>query len=172
MPQFAQLTIFIKIIKKKFMSNVEIEDINLIGLALKTKTINTNGQSGLDCGNLWQEFKMGKYAETIPDKLSDEIFGVYYEYEGDNIKPFSYFVGCKVRPNTEAPQGLQSLIIPKGIYHKINAKGKMPQCVVNAWKEIWNSSIPRIYQTDFEVYDERSKDWNNAEVDVYLSIEQ
>ena len=25
---------------------------------------------------------------------------------------------------------------------------------------------------DFEVYDERSKDWSDAEVDVYLSIVQ
>jgi len=24
---------------------------------------------------------------------------------------------------------------------------------------------------DFEVYDERSKDWSNAEVEVYLSVE-
>jgi len=25
---------------------------------------------------------------------------------------------------------------------------------------------------DFEVYGEKSKDWNDAEVDVYISIEQ
>jgi len=34
------------------MSKVEINDINLIGLSLKAKTINTNGQSSIDCGNL------------------------------------------------------------------------------------------------------------------------
>jgi len=49
------------------------------------------------------------------------------------------------------------------------ASGKMPDCVANTWKEIWNSGIPRAYQTDFEVYDERSRDWNNAVVDVYVS---
>lgn len=76
-----------------------------------------------------------------------------------------------MKSNTEVPQGLENLIIPKGTYHKINAKGKMPDCVSNTWKEVWASSIPRTYQIDFEVYDERSKDWNNAEVDAYLSIE-
>lgn len=154
------------------MSKVEIEDIMLIGVSLKTKTSNANGQSSIDCGNLWQEFEKEKYAETIPTKLSNEIFGVYHQYEGDRTKPFSYFVGCKVKPGTEVPEGLQSLNIPKGTYHKINAKGEMPACVINAWRDIWTSNIPRTYQIDFEVYDERSKDWSNAEVDVYLSIEQ
>ena len=153
------------------MSNVEIEPITLIGLTLKTKTTNINGQSSIDCGNLWQEFEQGRYAETIQGKLSEEIFGVYHQYEGDSTKPFSYFVGCKVKPGTEVPAGLQGLIIPKGTYHKITAKGKMPDCVINAWRNVWTSNIPRTYQIDFEVYDERSKDWSNAEVDVYLSIE-
>jgi hypothetical protein len=27
------------------------------------------------------------------------------------------------------------------------------------------------YQTDLELYDERSRDWKNAEVAIYLSIE-
>ncbi|MEO6230575.1 MAG: GyrI-like domain-containing protein [Ferruginibacter sp.] len=154
------------------MNNVEIDNIHLIGLTLKTKTINTNGQSGIDCGNLWHEFETGKYATTIPGKLSDEIFGVYHQYEGDSTKPFSYFVGCKVNPGTSVPEGLQSLTIPHGTYHKIIAKGIMPACMTNVWIEIWASNIPRTHQIDFEVYDERSKDWNNAEVDVYLSIEQ
>ena len=154
------------------MSKVEMNDIYLIGLALKTKTVNSNGQSGFDCGNLWQEFEKGNYLETIPNKLGVDIFGVYYQYEGDSTKPFSYFIGCKVKSNAQVPQGLESLTIPKGTYHKITAKGKMPNCVANAWKEIWTSNIPRTHQIDFEIYDERSKNWNDAEVDVYLSIEQ
>lgn len=154
------------------MSKIEIKEIKLIGLSLKTKTINTNGQSGIDCGNLWQEFEKGKYAEIIPGKLSEEIFGVYHQYEGDSSKPFSYFVGCKVKSDSKVPEGLQTLTIPGGIYHKINAKGKMPDCVADAWKNVWTSNIPRTHKIDFEVYDERSKNWNDAEVDVYLSIEQ
>jgi predicted transcriptional regulator YdeE len=48
----------------------------------------------------------------------------------------------------------------------------MPDCVANAWKEIWSSGMPRAYQVDFEVYDEKSGDRNNAEVDIFISIEQ
>jgi predicted transcriptional regulator YdeE len=149
---------------------VELDAIKLIGLALKTKTTNVNEQSGIDCGNLWQEFEKGKYAEMIPNKLTDEVFAVYHQYEGDHTKPFSYFIGCKVKEGTEVPAGLDTLTIAKGTYQKIEAKGIMPDCVINTWKEIWVSDIPRSYKMDFEVYDERSRDWSNAEVEVYLSV--
>ena len=152
------------------MTTIDLEEIKLVGLALKAKTTNINEQSGIDCGNLWQEFEKGKYAEIIPGKLSDEVLAVYHQYEGDHTKPFSYFIGCKVKAGTEPPAGLQTLTIAKGTYRKIDAKGKMPDCVANAWKEVWVSNIPRSYKMDFEVYDERSKDWSNAEVDVYLSV--
>ena len=153
------------------MNTVELEEVKLVGLALKRKTTNINEQSSIDCGNLWQEFEKGNYAEIIPNKLTDEILAVYHQYEGDHTKPFSYFIGCKVKGDTEVPTGLETLTIAKGTYQKIDAKGKMPDCVINAWKDVWVSSIPRSYKMDFEVYDERSKDWNNAEVEVYLSVE-
>ncbi len=153
------------------MKTIELEEAKLVGLALKGKTTNINEQSNIDCGNLWQEFEKGNYAEIIPNKLTDEILAVYHQYEGDHTKPFSYFIGCKVKAGTEAPPGLETLTIAKGTYQKIDAKGKMPDCVINAWKEVWASNIPRSYKMDFEVYDDRSKDWINAEVEVYLSIE-
>ena len=108
------------------MNPIELGEAKLIGLALKGKTTNINEQSSIDCGNLWQEFEKGKYAEKIPNKLTDEILAVYHHYEGDHTKPFSYFIGCKANADTEAPPGLETLIIPQGRYQKIDAKGKCP----------------------------------------------
>ena len=76
------------------MTKVELEEIKLVGLSLKTKTTNVNDQSSIDCGNLWQKFENENYAQIIPGKLTDEILAVYHQYEGDHSKPFSYFVGC------------------------------------------------------------------------------
>ncbi|MEP6746105.1 MAG: GyrI-like domain-containing protein [Bacteroidota bacterium] len=154
------------------MSKTTIKEIHLIGLSLKTKTINTGGQSSADCKNLWHEFENANYAAIIPNKAGDEIYGVYHHYEGDSSKPFSYFIGCKVKAGTAAPAGLENLAVPAGTYEKIIVHGKMPDCVINAWKEIWAADYTRTYQTDFEVYDERTKDWNNAEVDVYVSVNE
>jgi predicted transcriptional regulator YdeE len=154
------------------MTKIGLDEITLIGLSLKTKTTNANGQSGIDCGNLWQEFEKERYSDKIPGKLTNEILAVYHQYEGDHHKPFSYFIGCKVKAGTKVPQGLDGLIIPKGIYQQIQAKGEMPGCVASTWKDIWTSKIRRAYQADFEVYDERSKDWSDAEVEIFLSIKQ
>ena len=152
------------------MNEITIKEFKLIGLALKTKTTNENGQSGIDCGTLWQQFEEANCAAKIPEKLSNEIFAVYYDYEGDYTKPFSYFIGCKVRNATKVPEGMDSLVIPDQRYKQFFAKGIMPDCVANKWKEIWSSDISRAYQADFEIYDERSKDWNNAEVDIFISV--
>lgn len=152
------------------MEKINFQEIKLSGLALKSKTTNENGQSMIDCGNLWQKFESEKYFSKIPNKLSDEIFAVYHQYEGDYTKPYSYFIGCKVKHDAEVSTNLDSLIIPVGTYKKIVAKGKMPDCIANAWKEIWKSEIPRAYKTDFEIYDERSKNWNDTEVDIFISV--
>ncbi|MES2416905.1 MAG: GyrI-like domain-containing protein [Bacteroidota bacterium] len=151
------------------METQKIEEFYLIGIALPFKTSNANGQSAIDCGSLWQQFEKGNYQAQIPNKLGNEVFAVYHDYEGDYTLPYAYFIGCKVDPNTPVPIGLTSLTIPSANYSKLTAKGKMPDCVANAWHRIWKSDLPRAYRPDFEIYDERSLDWSNAEVDIYLS---
>lgn len=155
---------------KSNMNRTTIKEFKLIDIALGTKTTNENGQSGLDCGSLWQKFENENYFERIPEKLTNEIFAVYHSYEGDYTKPFSYFIGCKVIKGTLVPKGFISLLIPGGTYEKIIAKGRMPDCVADSWKDIWNSHLERLYNVDFEVYDEKSKDWNNAEVNLFISV--
>ncbi len=151
------------------MDKTEKDAFKLIGLKFNGKTTNESGQSGIDCGNLWQKFEAENFAERIPGKLGNEIYAVYYDYEGDYTKPFSYFIGCKVKTNTQDSQAMDSLIIPSGRYYKVIAKGKMPDCVADSWKKIWSLAIDRAYQFDFEIYDERSKDWSDAEVEVFVS---
>ena len=149
---------------------IAIDGFTLAGLALKNKTTNENSQSMTDCGNLWQEFEKGGYAEKIPGKTGNEIYAVYHSYEGDHTQPFSYFIGCKVRPGTEVPPGLDVLEVPSETCVKFTAKGKMPDCIAGTWNEIWESDIERNYRCDFEVYDEKSRDWNAAEVDIFISV--
>jgi predicted transcriptional regulator YdeE len=152
------------------MNIIHLQEIYLTGLALSTKTSNENGKSSIDCENLWHEFHKQKYADKIIDKLSDDIYGVYFDYDGDSTRPFNYFIGYKVSKEAVLPPGLQSLIIPEGRFEKVTAKGKMPGCVTEAWKQIWESPLERAYKFDFEIYDERSKNWEDAIVEVFVSI--
>ncbi|MFA5556170.1 MAG: GyrI-like domain-containing protein [Flavobacteriaceae bacterium] len=147
-----------------------MKGFKLIGLKLKGKTKNENGQSTKDCGQLWQQFESHKIAELIPNKISNEVYAVYYDYESDESGLFSYFIGCKVTENTHKPEDLDEIIIPEQHYHKEVAKGQMTGCIIDAWKKIWSSDINRKFEFDFEVYDQRSQNWNNAEIDIFLSV--
>lgn len=152
------------------MNTTSIGSFKLIGLKLQHKTTNQNGQSGKDCGSHWQQFEAGNYTARIPGKLNEEVVAVYYDYEGDHTQPYAYFIGCKVAPGTPVPQGMDSIEIPAGSYTNLVAKGIMPDCVADAWRHIWDTYTNRAYGYDFEIYDERSRDWNNATVDIFISV--
>jgi predicted transcriptional regulator YdeE len=151
------------------MEKLTAGGFKLIGLQLDRKTYNANGQSGRDCGFLWQKFESENFYSRIPGKLSNEIFAVYFDYEGDHTQPYSYFIGCQVDRSSKVPDGMSDIYIPEGNYSRLIAKGKMPDCVAGKWKEIWQSATDRQYSYDFEVYGEESKDWNNATVDILIS---
>ncbi len=151
------------------METLKLNSFKLIGLKLPHKTTNKDGKSAIDCGNLWQKFETQNFKDQIPDKINNNIYAVYFDYVGDYNAPFSYFIGCKVPMKTPTPEGLDYLLIPSKNYKKFTAKGVMPQCISNAWKHIWDTVTERAYLYDFEVYDERSSDWNNAEIDIFIS---
>lgn len=148
------------------------DGFRLIGLKLPGKTTNQNNQSAEDCGHLWQTFEKENIFGQVPGKLSQEIYAVYFDYEKDEHAPFSYFIGCKTDQTTDIPSGsgLDELVIPAQEYTIVTAKGVMTACITDAWKEIWASDIPRAFEYDFEIYDERSQDWNNAELDIFVSV--
>ncbi|WP_224998787.1 GyrI-like domain-containing protein [Cesiribacter sp. SM1] len=151
------------------MNKTHIPEFKLVGLRLGNKTTNKDGQANIDCGSLWQKFETENFKDRIPEKLNDEVFAVYFDYEGDYSKPFSYFIGCKVALHAAVPEGMEHLLIPAEQYTEVVAKGKMPDCIASSWREIWSSGLERAYKYDFEVYDEKSKDWSNAEVRIFVS---
>ena len=75
------------------MDKTRESEFKLIGIKLDNKTTNEGRQSSIDCGNLWQKFETENFAERIQNKLSEEVYAVYFAYEGDYTKSFSYFIG-------------------------------------------------------------------------------
>lgn len=148
-----------------------MRSFKIFGVKLKTKTSNVNGQSSKDCGELWQYFEKNKIAESIPDKTSDAVYAVYHEYASGENGLFSYFIGCRVKDDAVKPENLDELNIPEQAYHIETARGKMTGCITEAWEKIRQSSLNRTFGYDFEVYDEISSDWNDAEIDIYISVQ-
>ena len=121
------------------------------------------------CGTaLWKE----NIKDRIPNKIDDSIYCLYSNYEGDHLQPYDVIIGCKVSDNTNVPEGMINHSVNTGNSTKFIAKGSLVkgEAVVNTWFRIWEADIDRTFSTDYEVYDERSSDIHNAEVDIYISV--
>ncbi|UOU99894.1 effector binding domain-containing protein [Chryseobacterium daecheongense] len=149
----------------------KVERIRLIGLKLPYKTSNEEERAMADCTSLWTKFEEERCFEKITGKIGNSIMAVYFDYEYDHSKPYSYFIGCVVNESAQIPDGMNELIVPSNYYLKFKCQGKFPNCVAQFWRNVWlnNDTYNRTYQYDFEVYDERSNDLENAKVDIYLS---
>ena len=149
------------------MTNPEISlgEIPLIGIEIRT-----NNASKMDISDLWQRF----YANGIQDRIANctdsRLFGVYSHYESDHNGDYSYMIGCPVSELNNIPQGMVGRKIPAQSYHVARAKGALPDALTDTWHGIWQSDIKRAFSYDFEIYDDRANDANNAEVDVFVAL--
>lgn len=152
------------------MEHITLPPLRLVGISLGRKTTNENGQSNQDCGALWQRFEEGNYSQRIADRITDAVYAVYFNYDGDHTQPFEYFIGHAVTDQAPVPEGMDDLSIPGQKYLKLTARGEIPASIANAWRSIWKGDIDRAYGFDIEIYDERSQNWKAAEVDVLVSV--
>ncbi len=118
-------------------------------------------------------------SQQIPNRLNPgKTFCVYTEYESDFKGAYKYFIGEEVSSFENVPEGFSTHTIPAQKYAKFTTDpGPMPATVIDAWKEIWQTSeeqfgAPREYHSDFEVYDERAADHTNVIVDLFIGIKE
>jgi predicted transcriptional regulator YdeE len=148
-----------------------MDKIDVIGfflLGISTRTSNANGQSAKDIGELWGRFMDDGVLQQAEDRVSDDIYCVYTDYESDHNGAYTTVLGCKVNSLDHIPAGLTGLNVAPASYLKYTAKGKLPDCVAETWQHIWNSSIDREYKADFDVYSAKAWNQEDAEVEVYV----
>ena len=151
------------------MSNQKIQKFSVIGLSVRTT--NENGQAGQDIPALWNKFMTEGIIEQIPNKIDNSIYCIYTEYEKDHTKPYTTILGCKVESLDTIPNGMTGKTIEEATYTKYIAKGNILQGMVfNEWTKIWNSDLDRTFTADFEVYDEKAQNPENAEVDIFIAV--
>lgn len=151
------------------MDTQTIQGFNVIGVS--ARTTNENGQAEKDTPALWGKFMSEGVLQKIPNKVDDTIYCVYTDYEKDQTKPYTIIIGCKVSSLDDIPEGMIGKAIEAGNYAKYVAKGNMMQGIVqNKWEEIGkDSSLPRAYKADFDVYDQ-AQNPENGEVDIFVSV--
>jgi predicted transcriptional regulator YdeE len=147
----------------------QITPLNIIGIAVRTT--NENETSSIDIPQLWETFLSNGIQEKIPNKIDNTIYCLYTDYEKDYLAPYTTVLGCAVSSLNDIPEGFTAVTIDKAKYSKRVAKGNLQDGIVfNEWISIWNSDLNRAYTTDFEVYGEKSKNPENAEVEIFVGI--
>jgi predicted transcriptional regulator YdeE len=147
-----------------------IQKFNLIGISVRTT--NENGQSGRDIPALWSQFMSEEIQSKIPNKVSEDLFCIYTDYEKDHTKPYTTILGCKVESLDVVPENMIGKTIESANYKELIAKGNLSEGIVfNRWLEIWNSDLDRSFTADFEVYGEKTQNPEKAEVAIYIALQ-
>jgi predicted transcriptional regulator YdeE len=142
--------------------NVHSDKFTIIGLSVRTT--NQGGQSQKDISDLYSKFFSNQFTDKIPGKISGDLICAYTEYKSDMNGPYTVILGFKVYDNLKVPEGLDMINVPAINYQVFTSPDARPETVVQIWIQIWQSDIPRAYQTDFDVY------LQDGRVETYVSV--
>lgn len=146
-----------------------LETFYVLGLAVRTS--NNNGDAARDIPALWNRFFAEQISSKIPQRLSDDIYCLYTEYEKDHTKPYTAVLGYKVKDLDVIPEGLTGTEVPGKTFAVFTASGKLADgAVYQAWADIWDKPLDRSYSGDFEVYGAKAQNPDQAEVDIYIAL--
>lgn len=153
---------------------IKREAFQIIGISTETSNANElTAQAKIP--QLWQDF----YEKNIVDQLSkldnQNVYGLYSDYETDVNGNYAITIGVEASKMNDASPEWVIKTIPAAKYLVFTShKGKMPEIVIQTWQEIWawfaNSKVERTYTGDFELYDERCANPQEAQVEVYIAI--
>ena len=148
---------------------IQKPSFHVIGISIRTS--NENEQASTDIPVLWNRFFAEGILAKIPNKVNSNLHCIYTDYEKDHTAPYTTILGCQVENLNEIPEGLIGKTFPEANYEVFTAKGNLMQgAVYKEWTKIWNADIPRTFVADFEVYDEKSHNPDNAEVNIFIGI--
>ncbi len=150
---------------------IKLDAFAIVGISVRTT--NQNYQSQGDIAKLWEVFFRNAYLQQLlPNKVSDDVYCIYTDYESDYTGEYTTLIGYKVSTIEGIPTNLSLTIteIPESNYYKYISKGELPYVVGKTWAHIWQSDIDRRYLADFDVYGAEAKDPQNAKITTYLSV--
>jgi predicted transcriptional regulator YdeE len=144
---------------------------------IEVRTSNAKEAASGVIGKQWQKFFQDGVLQKISTKIGDNIYAVYSDYAGDHYGEYSFLIGAKVPNGSPVPAGLVLKTVPAGRYAVLTTgKGQVAKVVIAAWQQVWTMEEkhqlggPRAYKSDFELYDQRSEDPQNSQVDLYIGL--
>jgi len=155
---------------------VHEDELSVVGIEVRTSNAKELTSDGV-IGKQWQRFFQEGVLQKIPNKVSENIYAVYSDYASDRNGEYSFTVGAKVQPGSVPPAGFVLKKVRAGNYAVVTSeKGSSAKVVPQTWQRVWvledqhRLGGVRAYQSDFELYDQRAADPQNAQVDLYIGL--
>lgn len=162
-----------KFVSKKNMTMQKLKKEGFQVIGIKVRTTNENGKAAQDIPQLWNRFMTEQIAAKIPNKISEEAYSIYSNYESDHTKPYDTILGCKVSSLEQIPEGMVGHTVEGGSFVKFVSKGDLTQnAVYDTWLEIWGKDLNRNYSSDFECYGAKAMNPKDAEVDILVAVNE
>jgi predicted transcriptional regulator YdeE len=155
---------------------VELQEFSVIGIQVRTNNAREMTGGGA-IPKQWASFFKGAIADKIPNKVDSTIYAVYTNYASDHNGDYDFIIGIKVSRVSDVPPGMVAKTVPKGKYAVVaSARGPVSQVVPQAWREVYSLDDGkelggvRAYMADFELYDQRSQNPQDSQVDLYIGL--
>ena len=151
------------------------EPIYVAGFLVRTSNAKEMSGNG-EIGKLWTRFMQQNLAAQIPNRIGQNLMVVYSDYASDEKGEYTYLLGAPVSSVDGLPASLSFRRIPPGSYAVLTTpKGPLVEVLQSAWKQIWSATpaqlgAPRAFVADYEIYDQRSADPNNAQVEIHVGL--
>ena len=155
---------------------VELQEFSVIGIQVRTNNAKEVTGGGA-IPRQWQKFFKEGIAGKIPNKVDPTIYAVYTGYESDHNGDYDFIIGMKVSSVSSVPPAMVAKKVPRGRYAIMtSAKGPVAKVVPEAWQRVYslddNEQLggARAYKADFELYDQRSQNPQDSQVDLYVGV--
>jgi predicted transcriptional regulator YdeE len=155
---------------------VEQPESSVIGIQVRTSNAKEVTGGGA-IPKQWERFFKEGIANKIPNKVDSTVYAVYTNYASDYNGEYDFIIAMKVSRVSDIPPGMVAKKVPKGRYAIVtSAKGPVAQVVPQAWQRVYslddNKQLggARAYKADFELYDQRSQNPQDSQVDLYIGL--
>jgi len=154
---------------------VNLPKFSIIGIAIRTNNAKEMSGEGI-IADQWERVMAGGIIEQIPNRADANIIAMYTDYESDANGEYTFLIGAKVTSIDSIPEGMIAQQVPSSRYAVFTSeKGPVWKVVPEVWQKIWSTPASemggeRANVADFEIYDERAADPQNAVVEVWVGI--
>ncbi|SDK74470.1 GyrI-like domain-containing protein [Nonomuraea jiangxiensis] len=150
------------------MDVIDRAELTVVGFAVRTSNADELDPARAKLPTLWQRAGAPGAFAHVPARVDENLYAVLTDYESDHNGAYTQVVGIGVRTVPRLPEGMVAVRVPAAQALRLQARGPMPQALVDAWQEVWKhteagGTPARAFTTDLEVH-------HRDGVDLYIAI--